>query len=904
MKKPILIGLLLFAAVGIGFIVQDDDPLKPIIAQLEKFRKDYIQEKVHIHFDKPYYAIGDNIWFKAYVVEAENHQLSHLSRILYVDLINDKDSIKQSLRLPLNGGVAWGDFTLADNLREGNYRIRAYTTWMRNFGEDYFFDKTINIGNSISNTVFTKTEYKYSTIGANQKVDADILYTDLQGEPLANKAVDYNVQLNFRSISKGKGITDNQGHLRISFINNQPFLLKSGKIHTSIKLNEKRSVSKTVLVNATSDAVDIQFFPESGNLVYGIRSKVAFKAVGANGLGTPVSGYVVDQNNERLADLKTEHAGMGVFALRPEEGKTYKAMIQFQDGSEKSFDLPKPSANGYVITVNSTDSAKFTIKVAVSPSLQETGELKLVAQTNGVIQYAAKSPLDKSVFTATLEKKRFPTGILQLTLFSPTNTPVAERLVFINHSTPLSIQISPDKQESKTRGKVKLTLNTRSADGNPTNGSFSMAVIDESNVPFEEANEITILSNLLLTSDLKGYIEKPNYYFADTDDEKARRLDLLMLTQGWRRFIWKNILSNTFPSIVYPPETTIKLSGTVTANNNGKPVVGGRVTLFSASGDVFLMDTITDERGRFTFKDLYFDDSTEFVVQARNQNGRKNVQIELDGNPPQLVTKNKNMADEQINANDSYLVYLLNSRKQYEELKRYGINNPSIMLQEVKIVETRPRVQNSSNLNGAGNADYIITEKDLEYAIDLPTYLQGRLAGIIIRNGIAYSMRSMTSSFSGLVPMQLIMDGTFVSPDFLGVINPRDVESIEVLKSASNTAIYGIRGGGGVILINTKRGERDMTYGSYAAGIVSFKPQGLYRSREFYSPNYDDPKINPKIADLRTTVYWNPNIITDTTGKAMVEFFNGDNIGSHAVIVEGINSRGEIGRSVYRYTVN
>ena len=159
MKKLILIGLILSAAVGIGFIVQDD-PLKPFITQLEKFRKDYIQEKVHIHFDKPYYAIGDNIWFKAYVVEAENHQLSGLSRILYVDLINDKDSIKQSLRLPLIEGLAWGDFTLADTLREGNYRIRAYTTWMRNFGEEYFFDKTISIGNSISNTVFTKTEYK------------------------------------------------------------------------------------------------------------------------------------------------------------------------------------------------------------------------------------------------------------------------------------------------------------------------------------------------------------------------------------------------------------------------------------------------------------------------------------------------------------------------------------------------------------------------------------------------------------------------------------------------------------------------------------------------------------------------------------------------------------------------
>ena len=903
MRKLILFGFFMFAAIGIGFITQDD-PLKQLINQLEKYRKDYTQEKVHLHFDKPYYAIGDNIWFKAYVVEAEDNRLSRLSQILYVDLINDKDSIKQSLRLPLMNGLTWGDFSLADTLREGNYRIRAYTTWMRNFGEEYFFDKTISIGNSISNAVFTTTEYTFSTIGANQKVIADVHYTDLDREPLANREVSYNVQLNFRNIAKGKGMTDSRGHLSISFVNNQPFLLKSGKIYTSIKLDDTKSVSKTILVSGTSDAVDVQFFPESGNLVYGIRSKVAFKAVGSNGLGVPVSGYITDQNNERLVELKAEHAGMGFFVLRPEEEHTYKAVVRFEDGSEKTFELPKPLAEGYVISVNAVDTARLNIKVAVSPSLHEAGELKLIAQSNGVVHYAAKSPLDKSLFSATLEKKRFPTGILHLTLFSPDNEAVAERLVFINHSTNLSIEVLSEKNETKTREKRRLTIDAKSADGGPANGSFSMAVIDESNVPFEEADEVTILSNLILTSDLKGYIERPNYYFADTSVEKARQLDVLMLTQGWRRFVWKNILANTYPAIIYPPETTSTVSGTVTANNNGKPVVNGRVTLFSTSGDVLLMDTVTNENGRFIFKDLYFNDSTKFIVQARNQNGRKNVQIELDGHPPQIVTRNKNFADEEINVNESYLAYLLNSRKQYEELKRYGINNPSIMLAEVKITETKPRVRNSSNLNGAGHADNILSEKDLEYAVDLPSFLQGRVAGIVIRNGVAYSSRSMNSSFSGPVPMQLIIDGMYVSPDFLGAISPRDVESIEILKSASNTAIYGLRGGGGVLLINTKRGERNMSYGSYAAGIVSFKPQGMYKSREFYSPNYDDPKINSKIADLRTTIYWNPNIVTDSTGRAMVEYFNGDNTGPHAVIVEGINARGEIGRSVYRYTVN
>lgn len=148
-RRLLLLLPFIILIITLGFI-QEDEPLKKILSQIEKYRTEYPQEKVHLHMDKPYYAIGDNIWFKAYVVNAEKNELSALSKILYVDLINDKDSVKQSLKLPLTLGLAWGDFTLADSLKEGNYRIRAYTTWMRNFGEEYFFDKTITVGNSIS----------------------------------------------------------------------------------------------------------------------------------------------------------------------------------------------------------------------------------------------------------------------------------------------------------------------------------------------------------------------------------------------------------------------------------------------------------------------------------------------------------------------------------------------------------------------------------------------------------------------------------------------------------------------------------------------------------------------------------------------------------------------------------
>ncbi|HYK77165.1 MAG TPA: TonB-dependent receptor, partial [Daejeonella sp.] len=313
---------LLFLSLALLVIVfsfnSDNEPLKKLLDQLEKLRTNYPQEKVHLHLDKPYYAIGDNIWFKAYVVNSEQHQLSNLSKILYVDLIDEKDSVKQSLTLPLEFGLAWGDFTLADTLREGNYRIRAYTTWMRNFGEEYFFDRNINIGNSITNQVVTDVKYKFSPEGNGQKVQADIRYTDLEGKPLANKEVNYNIQLDFRNIAKGKGTPNDKGVLQVNFVNNQPFILKTGKIYTSIKLDNAKVVPKTIPVKATSNDVDVQFFPEGGNLVQGIRSKVAFKVLGADGLGVKVTGHLTDSKNNKLADFKSEHAGMGYFALTPQ----------------------------------------------------------------------------------------------------------------------------------------------------------------------------------------------------------------------------------------------------------------------------------------------------------------------------------------------------------------------------------------------------------------------------------------------------------------------------------------------------------------------------------------------------------------------------------------------------------
>lgn len=899
--KKLLIAILLFGGIAglTGFAKFDDDIIKRIAMQLEKWTSDSPQEKVYLHLDKPYYAIGDDIWFKAYVTVGPKHQLSALSGVLNVELINDKDSIKKALKLPLTSGLAWGDFKLTDSLAEGNYRIRAYTNWMRNASDDYFFDKTIQIGNSISNKVFTKADYSYATQNKQQKVNVTVNYTDADGKPYAGNEVSYEVQLDFRSIAKGKGLTDNAGNISLSFLNNMPTLLKSGRILTHIKLADKQSITKVLPVKATSAKVDVQFFPEGGSLVNGIRERVAFKAVGADGLGVDVKGVIVDDQNNEVVKIESEHLGMGVFLIVPQAGKTYVAKMTYPDGSEGTVNLPQATDRGYVLNVyNSNDEADVTLRVSLSSATlteNANNEISIVAQSGGNILYAAKTRLESLVFTTRIPKSRFPSGIVQFTLFSSKGEPLNERIIFIQNADQLDLSLNTAKATYAPREKVKLNLEAKSQD-KPRVGSFSVAVIDETKVPVDERDESTILSNILLTSDIKGYIEKPNYYFTNINDQTKKHLDILMLTQGYRRFLWKQLMADNFPPLAFQPEKTLDITGHI-KTLGGKAVPHGKVSLFTTTGGMFYLDTIADEQGRFAFKNLIFTDSIRFVIQARTVKDRKNVEIELDNIAPQVVSKNKNSADVVVNINSGMAAYLQNSKKQYDDFLKYGIVTKATILKEVSISDKKRPLKNSSNLNGAGNADQVIKSDQLSTCATLSQCLLGRINFVNFRNGMAYSTRSPNT------PMLIVVDGMNMEPDFLDQLSPTDVESVEVLRTIGNTAIYGSQGGGGVLVITTKRGEPNYSYQRYSPGIITYNPLGYYRARQFYSPQYDNPKTNARVADLRTTIFWNPNIVTDKSGNASVEFFNADSPGTYRAVVEGIDSDGNIGRKIYRYKV-
>lgn len=904
MKKYLALSILSIVCIfSFSAFITEEDPFTSLLKKLDELSKKYPQEKVYLHLDKPYYAIGDDIWFKAYVTDARTSLPSTTSNILYVELINDKDSVARQIKLPMQSGITWGDFKLSDSLSEGNYRIRAYTQWMRNAGPEFFFDKTIKIGNGWTNKVFSRTEFQYSTVENQEKVSATLTLTNASSSPYANTEVSYQVVLGNKKSALTKAVTNAKGELTVNITNAMNNPVKNGYILATIMQPTGQKSIKRIPIKTTSNTVDVQFFPEGGNLVEGLPCRVAVKSVNSSGVGENVSGVITDNDGVEVLAFETTYLGMGSFSLNPMQGKTYSAKLKFKNGTTKNVALPKVQTSGYLLAVNNLDSAKMSVKIMLTPDLLNKGELNLLAQHNGRVLFSGKVPTIKQIATISVPKTAFPSGIIQLTLFDPLNMPVSERLAFVNNSgDKIDLNIVNLKSTYAKKDLVDLSL-TATINGKPLQGSFSAAVTNNKVVNPDPENESNILTSLLLTSDLKGYVEKPNHYFLNDNIETKIELDQLLLTQGWRKIDWSAV-NNPQPGVYkFPAEKNMKISGIVT--NNGKPVVKGKVSLFSSSKGIFATDTETDENGRFIFDQIAFNDSTRFAIKAVTSTDRKGVRIIMDDLPPQLVTVNKNSGDIEPNVNESLKSYLKQSADYFNDQEAKGFLTRVNQLQTVEIVSKANKASStSSNLNGAGNANEVFNADDLKNVNTLSQFLTGRILGFRIDNGRAYSTRD-GSLVTVYVDGVMLIDGQAGDASVtttLDDITALDIESIEILRTIAYTAIYGHSGANGVIVITTKAGKGRSFTNSYAPGMLSYNPRGFYLVRQFYAPQYEMKKEEQP--DYRPTVFWEPNLVSDANGKTSLKYYNTDQNGTFRIVIEGFDADGNLARKVLTYTIN
>jgi hypothetical protein len=909
--KKFTFSLCLLIAATLTVFAQDDSiPLPTIIQKTAKFAASYPIEKVYLHFDKPYYAVGDTIWFKAYLTVGM-HQLSGLSRVVYIDMINNQDSVVVTQKLPVTNGTSAGSIILPQSsFKEGNYRVVAYTAWMRNFDQGYFFTKNMVIGNTADNDnpINTHVSFNNSIKNAVEQINARITYKDQDGVAQILKKVSWKVQADDETIDRGKGMTDQNGVLDITFSSNKPKVFGSAALVTDLELNYKKTITNSFPLQTAANPADVQFFPEGGDLVSGIRSKVAFKAINPKGLGVNVKGTVVDNDNKEVAEFTSQHLGMGAFAFQPEQGKSYKANVTFADGTQNSYDLPRVLDEGLSLSVNNTDPDNLGVKLSANADFLEkfkNTRFNIIGQSGSVVCYAAQALLQNQVYSASIPKSKFPTGILKLTLLSSDGDPLSERLVFIQHNDTLNVAVNTDHSTYTTRQKVRLNLTVKN-NNVPVAGSFSLSVVDESKVPFDENSETTILSNLLLTSDLKGYIEKPNYYFNHVDDTRRADLDILMLTQGYRRFSYSDIIIDKDPQLYFLPEQGITLAGML-RTNTGIPVPHGNIHLVIPD-KIFAENGFTDESGAFMFNNISLQDSSQVIVSAKNNENGRNMEVTVIGETFPSLGRNINAPDNIVNIDSTISTYLQNSKKQYFN---------SHLLKEVviksTIIEKKPSHLDYSSLIGLSQEpDHLIKSDMLSGCNDLLTCLKVSAMGLTFDTEDFYISRDYNSSGGKKNPVQVYFGGMPVETSYLSNIDPKNVESVEIFLDNGITNIGSLNNTKGILVVNMKvmpKGEkislaqlRDLIP---QKNILTISPLGYARKRDFYVPKYALTKPTGGPTDFRTTVYWNPNIITDkATGKASFEFYNSDNKGNYRAVIEGIDADGNIARYVYHYKVD
>jgi len=886
-----------------AYAQRDSIPLTTIIAKTQKLSNDHPTEKVYIHFDKPYYTVNDTIWFKAYVT-IDLHQPTSLSKILYIDFINEGQLAKE-LKLQLVNGTAYGNLILTpDFAKRGNFHVRAYTRWMRNADQAYFFNKTITVGSNTSGLVLPHITFKNSISEKLDKINAEIVYKDENGAPYANKKVSWKAVNDDGTISKGKGETNQNGVVNISFTSDKPEQLNTSNISTDLEIEDKKTVTKVFPIQLTSLGIDAQFFPEGGYLINGIRSRVAFKAIKPNGLGIDSKGTIVDNNGATVANFESQHLGMGVFAFTPENGRTYKANFTFADGSQASFDLPNVRTEGINLSVNNSLKDSLSIKIATNDGFFQKNQSKtfyVMAQSNGIVCYAAQTVLKNSTYTASIPKDKFPTGILQITVFSSKGTPLSERLVFIQNNDQLDVNMKTDQSNYSRRQKMRVLVSAKHK-GLPAEGNFSVAVINESVVPSDDDDSPNILSHLLLTSDLRGFIEKPGYYFNHKDEKSITDLDVLMLTQGYRRFSYRNILADKNPPITFFPEQGIAVSG-ILRNNTGLPIAKGNVRLFIPD-KAYSTTTITDANGVFKFPNVLVSDTSKIKISARDNANSNNLMLSIDplvGPPSTLYI---NPTGEVANIDSALRPYLQNSKRQF--------NIPRTL--EGVVIKAKPNVKKPDHtdygsLSGLSMlADHTIPGdrfKDCNFFSDC---LVSAGLGLTYDNNNFYITRDYNSGKK--VPVAYYANGMSVDYNYLLNVDPKMVETVEIFNNDGVSSINRTTGTNGVLSIITKKqpkGEKISKEELLAllpkAYEVEFIPGGYSTARTFYSPKYESTSGNQAATDFRSTIYWNPLVLTDKAGNTSFEFFNSDGTGTYRAVIEGIDKDGNIGRYVYRYKV-
>ncbi len=671
----------------------------------------------------------------------------------------------------------------------------------------------------------------------------------------------------------------------------------------------------------------IQFLPESGNLIANKQNIIAFKAVDQDGLPISINGTIENKKGDSITSFKTMHDGMGKFVLTPLSNETYTANWKGKMAPQHQSELPDPIAD--IMASNheiklpevNTDGVNLIVEAGTNNRIfhiQRTNtvpesmkNLLLVAQMNGKIIFKANINLtEKESISSTLPTSKIPSGILQLTVFDANKQPVCERIIFIkNKDYLINASINIDSISTIKRGKNVIEIEL--ADSSYAN--FSLAITD---ADLNSAPENSIASQLLLQGDLTGHIYNPAYYFSSNADSVSNHLDLVMLTNGWRRFKWNNILNNPFSKMPFAKDSAYQtLIGKVENLSNKKNSSTPSINLIIAAKDSseFMLTPPLQNDGSFTAKNVVLYDTSKIFYSLNNAKLTLASKVRID-NDFFKVDANKIIHSEEINLDTTGLTKF---QGLIEEQKRVDLLKQKTTLKEVTVyAKERTRIKQLDVKYTSG-----FFSNDTKHSFDMGTiqnashtqsiydYLTGKVPGLDIGNSMGGIATENVVHFRG-GEVSFYLNEVFIPTSDLPNIDMSSIAYIKVFDppfAGAQTAIAAtgpdsqltlpLISSSAAIAIYTKiGGDLNSEKPKYNTSGMDFQTLAGYTPvKEFYTPNYAESKQANTTTDIRSTLLWNPWINLDkNNSKAVIRFYNNDITHSFRIILEGMDSKGKL----------
>lgn len=629
---------------------------------------------------------------------------------------------------------------------------------------------------------------------------------------------------------------------------------------------------------------DISFLPEGGNLILNAINHIAFKAIDEKGKGIAVKGKVVDETGEEVVSFRSTYKGMGKFMMMPQEGKQYFALV---DGFPDFHFQFEPAKQGGVSLNYKPDGnyLQFTLTRNIKINVPQNYVLR--ASHKGIELFYSQITMNEFQHAQRLYKGLFPLGISKITVLDEQNNTVAERLIFVQNKDDKAIRLDLNKTEYKTREKVKINVASLLPPSDTITSNLSISVIHEDYFS-STGNNQTIESYLLLDSELKGSIESPASCFLDESEISAEeKLDLVMMVNGWRSYYWNDLEKYRGAELANWADYGLSIKGNVVKQWGGKPVEDGKVVIGPFSGSFMFEETRTDANGFFSFDRLYLKDKAKIMINAETKTGNKRNDIVLE--PQMKIEAFVNQEELRNNCPEINIPMKFYRENYYRQIsdKEFFVKS-GILLDQIDAVGQKVTGDGHFRLYGEPDISLVVLEEDMERYFNILDYLQGRVAGVDV---VGESVRIRGAARNPL----LLVDG--IDTDWTDMINipMGDIDKIEILKSGYGMAVYGSRGGDGIIAVLTKmgKGEWENNWVRTIHGRITPTVTGFQEPREFYSPKYTLENIDDTRPDNRPTLLWNPNVTVEN-GTANIEFFTADNLARYHIFVEGISKTGKI----------